>query len=112
MNTSPRRLSETHRNRNPQHYSGPHSLRGGAPTGYDRVLATRLGMALSIRKMKRSGAMAGSGTEIKYVLEEALTASRRYRERWDEVAVLFGCYVIADSSPSTDNVAGARSEDF
>ena len=71
-----------------------HIQRGGAPTGYDRVLATRLGMgAVDMVHEKKWGMMVSvQGTEIKYVpLEEALDGLKAVpRERWDEAAVLFG----------------------
>ena len=71
-----------------------HIQRGGAPTGYDRVLATRLGMgAVDMVAQKQWGKMVSvQGTEIKYVpLEEALDGLKSVpQERWEEAAVLFG----------------------
>jgi len=71
-----------------------HIQRGGAPTGYDRVLATRLGMgAVDMVAQKQWGKMVSvQGTEIKYVpLEEALDALKTVpQERWEQAAVLFG----------------------
>ena len=63
-----------------------HIQRGGAPTGYDRVLATRLGMgAVDMVAQKQWGKMVSvQGTEIKYVpLEEALDGLKSVpQERW------------------------------
>ena len=71
-----------------------HIQRGGAPTGYDRVLATRLGMgAVDMVAQKQWGKMVSvQGTEVKYVpLEEALDGLKSVpQERWDEASVLFG----------------------
>ncbi len=71
-----------------------HIQRGGAPTGFDRVLATRLGMgAVDMVSQKLWGKMVSlQATNIVYVpLEEALDGLKTVpQERWDEAAVLFG----------------------
>ena len=71
-----------------------HIQRGGAPTGFDRVLATRLGMgAVDMVAQKQWGKMVSvQGTVVKYVpLEEALDGLKSVpQERWDEASVLFG----------------------
>ncbi|WP_378146456.1 ATP-dependent 6-phosphofructokinase [Cnuibacter sp. UC19_7] len=71
-----------------------HIQRGGVPTAYDRVLATRLGMASS--DLAQDGAWGNMvslrGTEIERVgFEEALTALKTVpQHRYDEAAMLFG----------------------
>lgn len=71
-----------------------HIQRGGAPTGFDRVLATRLGMgATDMVNQKQWGKMAAlQSTEIKFVpFEEALDGLKKVpKERWDEAAIFFG----------------------
>ena len=71
-----------------------HIQRGGAPTGFDRVLATRLGMgAVDMVAQKEWGKMVSvQGTVVKHVpLEEALDGLKVVpRDRWDEASVLFG----------------------
>ena len=71
-----------------------HVQRGGAPTGYDRVLATRLGMAaVELVHAGRFGHMVSlRGTGIEDVpLEAAIDNPKAVpKERWDEARVLFG----------------------
>ncbi|ARJ07298.1 ATP-dependent 6-phosphofructokinase [Humibacter sp. BT305] len=71
-----------------------HIQRGGVPTAYDRVLATRLGMASSdLAQDEAWGNMVSlRGTEIERVgFEEALTALKTVpQHRYDEAAMLFG----------------------
>lgn len=71
-----------------------HIQRGGEPTGYDRVLATRFGMAV-VDLVHRGGMghmVALRGTEIVDVpLTEAIDNSKRVtRDRWEEARTLFG----------------------
>ncbi|GAB2533233.1 ATP-dependent 6-phosphofructokinase [Brachybacterium huguangmaarense] len=71
-----------------------HIQRGGEPTGYDRVLATRFGMA-AVDLVHRQGAgrmVALRGTAIVDVpLTEAIDNPKRVtRDRWDEAVTLFG----------------------
>lgn len=71
-----------------------HIQRGGEPTGYDRVLATRLGTA-AIDLVHGNGfgrMVALRGTEIVDVpLSEAIDSVKAVpEERWDEARVLFG----------------------
>lgn len=72
-----------------------HIQRGGAPTGYDRVLATRFGMSVvDLVHDKDWGKMVSlHGTEIKRIdFHEALDAGLKAvpQSRWDEARVLFG----------------------
>ena len=71
-----------------------HIQRGGTPTSYDRVLATRLGMAASDSVVEgRWGRMVAlRGTEIVHVsFEEALDSLKTVpQHRYDEAAILFG----------------------
>ncbi|MCW4385853.1 6-phosphofructokinase [Salinibacterium sp. SYSU T00001] len=71
-----------------------HIQRGGTPTSYDRVLATRLGMAvLDLAMQKQWGCMVAlRGTEIVQVpFADALGKLKTVpQERYDEAAVLFG----------------------
>ncbi|MDN5900808.1 MAG: ATP-dependent 6-phosphofructokinase [Brachybacterium sp.] len=71
-----------------------HIQRGGEPTGYDRVLATRLGTAaVDLVHQGRFGRMVAlRGTEIVDVpLTEAIDSVKRVPEsRWREAEVLFG----------------------
>ena len=71
-----------------------HIQRGGAPTGYDRILATRFGMA-AVDLVHRGGfgrMVSLRGTDVVDVpLSEAINAVKRVpQSRWDEVRVLFG----------------------
>lgn len=71
-----------------------HIQRGGAPTGYDRVLATRFGMgAMDLIAEGRFGQMVSlDGTEIVRVdLGRALDGLKEVpQHRYDEAKVLFG----------------------
>ncbi|MET1044781.1 MAG: ATP-dependent 6-phosphofructokinase [Microbacteriaceae bacterium] len=71
-----------------------HIQRGGTPTSYDRVLATRLGMAvLHLALTKRWGQMVAlRGTDIITVgFEEALGNLKTVPQaRYDEARILFG----------------------
>ncbi|MFC0488294.1 6-phosphofructokinase [Sinomonas atrocyanea] len=71
-----------------------HIQRGGVPTAFDRVLATRLGMAAIDSVVEgRWGTMVSlHGTEIAHVgFEEALGRLKVVpQHRYDEAAVLFG----------------------
>ncbi|WP_010524227.1 6-phosphofructokinase [Nesterenkonia sp. F] len=71
-----------------------HIQRGGNPTGYDRVLATRFGMrALDLVHEEAWGHMASlRGTEIvKVDLAEALDGLKEVpAERYEEAQILFG----------------------
>lgn len=71
-----------------------HIQRGGTPSAYDRVLATRLGMAvLDLARAKQWGRMVAlKGTEIVSVpFAEALGQLNTVPQaRYDEAAVLFG----------------------
>ena len=71
-----------------------HIQRGGAPTGFDRVLATRLGLnVVDMVTDKEWGKMVSlQGTDIKRVdLSVALDGLKTVpQERWDEAKVLFG----------------------
>jgi ATP-dependent phosphofructokinase / diphosphate-dependent phosphofructokinase len=71
-----------------------HIQRGGTPTAYDRVLATRYGMAAVDAVMEGLwGRMVSlTGTAITNVpLEEALGKLKTVpQERYDEAAILFG----------------------
>src|SRR5699024_987962 len=71
-----------------------HIQRGGEPTGYDRVLATRLGTA-AVDLVHEGGfgrMVALRGTEIVNVpLTEAIDSLKTVpRPRWDEARILFG----------------------
>lgn len=71
-----------------------HIQRGGEPIGYDRVLATRLGIsAVDLVHTGRFGRMVAlHGTEIVDVpLTEAIDSLKTVpRSRWDEARILFG----------------------
>ncbi|WP_141881806.1 6-phosphofructokinase [Homoserinimonas aerilata] len=71
-----------------------HIQRGGTPSSYDRVLATRLGMAvLDLARDKRWGQMVAlRGTDIVDVpFEDALGKLKTVpQERYDEASLLFG----------------------
>ncbi|TLP77105.1 6-phosphofructokinase [Nesterenkonia sphaerica] len=71
-----------------------HIQRGGNPTGYDRVLATRFGIkALDLVHERAWGHMASlRGTEIvKVDLQEALDGLKEVpAERYEEAKILFG----------------------
>ncbi|MEF2979205.1 ATP-dependent 6-phosphofructokinase [Subtercola sp. YIM 133946] len=71
-----------------------HIQRGGVPSAYDRVLATRLGMAASDSVLEeRWGQMVAlRGTDIVHVgFEEALGKLKTVPQaRYDEAALLFG----------------------
>jgi 6-phosphofructokinase 1 len=71
-----------------------HIQRGGTPTAYDRVLATRYGMAAvdSVRHGRWGRMVALRGTSITHVaFEEALGQLNVVPQaRYDEAAVLFG----------------------
>ncbi|NKX52316.1 6-phosphofructokinase, partial [Arthrobacter deserti] len=71
-----------------------HIQRGGVPSAFARVLATRLGMASEVAATKGLwGTMVSlRGTEILNVgLEEAVGNLKKVpQERYDEAAVLFG----------------------
>jgi 6-phosphofructokinase 1 len=71
-----------------------HIQRGGTPTAYDRVLATRFGMAAlhAVLEHRWGQMVALRGTDIINVpFEEALgTLKVVPQERYDEAAILFG----------------------
>jgi 6-phosphofructokinase 1 len=71
-----------------------HIQRGGTPTAYDRVLATRYGMAAveSINSGHWGRMVALRGTQIVHVpFEDALGRLKVVpQNRYDEAAVLFG----------------------
>ena len=70
-----------------------HIQRGGTPTAYDRVLATRYGMAVDAVMEGLWGRMVSlTGTAITNVpLEDALGKLKTVpQERYDEAAILFG----------------------
>jgi len=70
-----------------------HTQRGGTPTAYDRVLATRFGIkAVELIRQKKFGFMASlRGTEIVDVpIEEALTQKLVDPKVFDDAAVFFG----------------------
>ncbi|MFB2556071.1 6-phosphofructokinase [Herbiconiux liangxiaofengii] len=71
-----------------------HIQRGGVPTAYDRVLATRLGMAASdiVQESQWGKMVALRGTEIETVgFEEALGKLKTVpQHRYEEAAMLFG----------------------
>jgi len=71
-----------------------HIQRGGTPSAYDRVLATRLGLAASdsVEEGRWGRMVALRGTDIVHVsFEEALgTLKVVPQNRYDEAAILFG----------------------
>ena len=71
-----------------------HIQRGGTPTAYDRVLATRYGMAAvdSVVHNRWGRMVSLSGTSITHVaFEDALGRLNTVpQSRYDEAAVLFG----------------------
>jgi phosphofructokinase-like protein len=71
-----------------------HIQRGGVPSGFDRVLATRLGMAAvdSVAKELWGTMVSLNGTEIARVgFEAALGNLKRVpQHRYEEAAILFG----------------------
>ena len=70
-----------------------HVQRGGTPTAYDRVLATRFGLkAVELIQQKQFGYMASlRGTEIVAVpIEEALNPKLLDPKVFDDAAVFFG----------------------
>jgi phosphofructokinase-like protein len=71
-----------------------HTQRGGAPSAYDRVLATRLGMAAidSIQAEQWGSMVSLKGTEIEIVSIKEATGGLKTvpQDRYDEAAVLFG----------------------
>lgn len=71
-----------------------HTQRGGAPSAYDRVLATRLGMAaIDAIQAEQWGSMVSlKGTEIEIVSIKEATGGLKTvpQDRYDEAAVLFG----------------------
>ena len=70
-----------------------HTQRGGTPTAYDRVLATRFGLkAVELIREKRFGFMASlRGTEIVAApIEEALKPKLLDPKVFDDAAVFFG----------------------
>ncbi len=71
-----------------------HIQRGGVPTAFDRVLATRLGMAaIDSVVEERWGTMVSlNGTDIVHVGFDAALGNLKTvpQYRYDEAAVLFG----------------------
>ena len=71
-----------------------HIQRGGAPTGFDRVLATRFGLAAVDLVTDRGwGQMVAiRGTDmVRVPFEDALDGLKTVpQHRWDEARVLFG----------------------
>lgn len=71
-----------------------HLQRGGVPTSYDRVLATRFGTAAidAVHRKEWGTMVALKGTDIVSVkLAEATSAVKVVpKERWEEAAILFG----------------------
>ena len=71
-----------------------HTQRGGAPSAYDRVLATRLGMAAvdAIFAEQWGSMVALKGTELAIVsiAEATIGLNTVSPARYDEAAVLFG----------------------
>jgi 6-phosphofructokinase 1 len=70
-----------------------HIQRGGTPTAYDRVLATRFGLkAVELVREKQFGLMASlRGTEIVAVpIDEALSQKLLDPKVFDDAAVFFG----------------------
>lgn len=69
-----------------------HTQRGGSPTAYDRILATRLGIkAIELIKEQKFGQMAAlQGNEIKGVpLSEAVAKPKLVDENWYKLAEVF-----------------------
>jgi 6-phosphofructokinase 1 len=71
-----------------------HIQRGGVPSAFDRVLATRLGMAAvdSVSHNRWGTMVALKGTAINSIdLDTALASLKTVpKERWDEARILFG----------------------
>ena len=71
-----------------------HTQRGGAPSAYDRVLATRLGMAAvdAVIEGKWGSMVSLKGTDIRNVsiADATMDLNRVTQARYDEAAVLFG----------------------
>ena len=71
-----------------------HTQRGGAPSAYDRVLATRFGMAAvdAIYAKEWGSMVALNGTDLEIVSIEDATGGLKTvpPERYEEAAVLFG----------------------
>lgn len=71
-----------------------HTQRGGAPSAYDRVLATRLGMAAvdAVVDGKWGSMVSLKGTDINTVsiADATMDLNRVTQARYDEAAVLFG----------------------
>src|SRR5262245_58375345 len=70
-----------------------HVQRGGSPTAYDRVLATRFGLkAVELVRDKQFGFMAAlRGTEIVAVpIQDALSAKLLDFKVFDDASVFFG----------------------
>ncbi len=71
-----------------------HIQRGGVPSSFDRVLATRLGMAAvdSVVEERWGTMVALKGTAIEHVPFEAALGNLKTvpTERYDEAAILFG----------------------
>lgn len=71
-----------------------HLQRGGVPTAYDRVLATRFGLAAidAAMELKWGHMVSLRGTDIVTVPLKDATADLKTvpQDRWDEAAVLFG----------------------
>ncbi|TFC03507.1 ATP-dependent 6-phosphofructokinase [Cryobacterium adonitolivorans] len=71
-----------------------HTQRGGAPSAYDRVLATRLGMSAvdAVIEGKWGSMVSLKGTDIRNVsiADATMDLNRVTQERYDEAAVLFG----------------------
>jgi phosphofructokinase-like protein len=71
-----------------------HTQRGGAPSAYDRVLATRLGMAAvdAVIEGKWGSMVSLKGTDIANVsiADATMDLNRVTQARYDEAAVLFG----------------------
>ncbi|MFJ5958006.1 ATP-dependent 6-phosphofructokinase [Paenarthrobacter sp. NPDC092416] len=71
-----------------------HVQRGGVPTAYDRVLATRLGMAAvhSVVEGRWGSMVALKGTDIEQVDFQAALGKLKVvpQKRYEEAAVLFG----------------------
>lgn len=71
-----------------------HIQRGGVPTAFDRVLATRLGMAVTdlVADEEWGHMVALHGTDIARVGFEEALADPKYvpDERYQEMRVIFG----------------------
>jgi phosphofructokinase-like protein len=71
-----------------------HTQRGGAPSAYDRVLATRLGMSAvdAVIEGKWGSMVSLKGTDIETVsiADATMDLNRVTQARYDEAAVLFG----------------------